>query len=67
MGIKEDTLELTGTELERKLDLLSQGLGGPFLVEVDGEWKFANERPEPGSGRYYEHIPDEKNRQHMNS
>lgn len=67
MGIKEDGVYLKGSEYERKLYELKQGLIMMlFLVECDdGQWRFQNIRPKMGRA-YVERLPDGSCRKYSN-
>ena len=56
MGIREDGIELGGTQLEKALLMLEET--GGMLVKVGDRWTPARARPAEGGGPYYEKMPD---------
>jgi hypothetical protein len=59
MGIKDDHIELKGSDYERKLYDLKKGHVTKFLVHVaPGKWEFHAHRPDPGQGAFIERTVD---------
>lgn len=60
MGMREDSIELEGSDYERKLYDLKSGLTiKQFLVQdAAGRWSFAAVRPPVGEGAFIERMPN---------
>jgi hypothetical protein len=56
MGLEEDRVGLTGTELEKLLYRLQENEGGYVVRGPDGKWTMGD-KPAPGAGEYYEALP----------
>jgi hypothetical protein len=65
MGIEEDRVELTGTDLDKALFRLGEIGGGIVSRGPDGKWKIG-EKPPPGGGDYYEAFPSGELRRWFN-
>ena len=69
MGIKEDSVELTGMDYERKLYELKNGdVVHRYLIEVaPGQWEFGSHCPAFGNGKFIERMPDGTCREYADS
>lgn len=68
MGMKEDSIELMGSALDKMLLIMEEtGSTGILIQDAMGKWSLTGVRPSVGTGKYIEVMPGGEVREYSNS
>lgn len=68
MGMREDSVELTGSALDKKLLMMEEtGSTGILIQDAMGKWALTGIPPSVGMGKYVEVMPNGEVREYSNT